>query len=88
MAQNLVKIIIDNVALSFQVNHAIEIPNITGNYINSHFFTCQTKLGIYYAYLNIGCVVGMFFDWPDCFYSREMGLIGTCREISVRNLLL
>ena len=28
-------------ASSYQVNLAIEIPNITEHYINSHVFTCQ-----------------------------------------------
>ena len=37
MTQN----IIGNVALSYQVNPVIEIPNITENYINSHVFTCR-----------------------------------------------
>ena len=41
MTQNLFKNIICNVALSYQVNLAIEIPNITENYIISHAFTCQ-----------------------------------------------
>ena len=35
------KNIIGNVASSYQVNLAIEIPNVTENYINSHIFTCQ-----------------------------------------------
>ena len=38
MTQNLVKNIIGTVASSYQVNQAIEIPNITENYINSHIF--------------------------------------------------
>ena len=42
MTQNIVKNIIDHVALSYQVNLAIEIiSNITENYINSHILTCQ-----------------------------------------------
>ena len=41
MSQNLAKNINGSVALIFQVNLAIEIPNITKNYINSHIFTCQ-----------------------------------------------
>ena len=41
MNQNLVKTIIGYVALSYQVNLAIEIPNITENYKNSHVFTCR-----------------------------------------------
>ena len=60
------KNIIGNVASSYQVNLAKEIPNITKIYINSHVFT----LGICNAYLNIRHVVGkFFFDWPDIFYS-------------------
>ena len=41
MTQNIAKNIIGNVASSYQVNLAIEIPNITENYINSHVFTCR-----------------------------------------------
>ena len=41
MPQNLVKNIIGSVASSYQVNVAIEIPNITENYINLHIFACQ-----------------------------------------------
>ena len=37
MTKNLVKNIIGNVALSYQVNLGIEIPNITENYINHTF---------------------------------------------------
>ena len=40
MTQNIAKNIIGNVASSYQVNLAIESPNITENYINSHVFTC------------------------------------------------
>ena len=36
MTQNIIKIIICNVASSYQVNLAIEIRNITENYINLH----------------------------------------------------
>ena len=39
MTQNIVKNIIGNVASSKQVNLAIEIPNMTENYINSLIFT-------------------------------------------------
>ena len=35
------QIIIGNVASSYQVNLAIEIPNLTENYINSHVFACR-----------------------------------------------
>ena len=41
MTQNIVKNIIGKVASSYQVNLAIEIPNITKNYINSLIFTCR-----------------------------------------------
>ena len=41
MNQNIAKNIIGNVASSYQVNLAIEIPNITKNYINMHVFTCR-----------------------------------------------
>ena len=39
MTQNMFKNIIGNVASSYQVNLAIEIPNITENYINSNVFS-------------------------------------------------
>ena len=54
MTQNIVKNIIGNLASSYQVNLAIENPNMTENYIMS-------TLGICNAYLNIRHVVGMFF---------------------------
>ena len=38
-----------------------------------------STLGIYNAYLNIGHVVGMFYDWPDCFY---LGGLGAYRNVS------
>ena len=41
LTQNIAKNIIGNVASSYQVNLAIETPNITENYINSHVFTCR-----------------------------------------------
>ena len=41
MTRNLFQNIIGNVASSYQVNLAIEIPNVTENDINLHFFTCQ-----------------------------------------------
>ena len=31
-----------------------------------------STLGICNAYFNIGHVVGMFYDWPDCFHSRGL----------------
>ena len=42
--QNIVKNIIGNVASSYQVNQAIEIPYIAENCINSHVFTCSAML--------------------------------------------
>ena len=51
--------IIGNVASSYQVNLAIEIPNITKKYINLHIFYLLT-LGICNALLNIRHVVGKF----------------------------
>ena len=63
MTQNLVKNIICNVASSVQVNIAIEIPNITKNYKNSHVFTCQhwvsAMLIQIYATL-LGCFLILF----------------------------
>ena len=66
MTQNLVINIIGNVASSYQVNLAKEIPNIIENYINSHVFTCRHWVGAN-VYLNICSVVGKFFGWPDIF---------------------
>ena len=40
MTQNLPKNIIVSVALIYQANLEIEIPNITENFVNSHLFTC------------------------------------------------
>ena len=65
-------------ASSYQDKLVIEIPNIRQS------VKCKRKLhklarfhlstlGICNAYLNIGHVVGMFFDWPDCFYSVGLG---------------
>ena len=72
MTQNIVKIIIGNVASSFEVNLAIKIPNITENYINSFVFTCRHWVS---AMLDIRHVVWkFFFDWPDIF------LIGRARS--------
>ena len=41
ITQNLVKNIISNVASSYQVNLAIEIPNITENYMSLYVFSCR-----------------------------------------------
>ena len=62
-------------ASSYQVNLAIEIYNITQNYINLHIFTCRQWVSANYAYLNIRRIVGtlFFFDWPDIFYSGGLG---------------
>ena len=65
MTQNLVKNIIGNVALSYQVNLAIENANMTENYINSHIFTCRHQVSAMLIF--ISHVVGKFFDWPDIF---------------------
>ena len=54
MTKNLVKNIIGNLALSYQVNLAIEIPNITENYINQHFLLVDI------GYLQIRHIVGKF----------------------------
>ena len=56
--------IIGNVASSYQVNLAIEIPNITENYINSHIFTCQrwvSAMLIKYRLLGIFLISQIFF---------------------------
>ena len=60
MTQNVPKNIIGNVASSYQVNLAIEIPNITKNCINLHVFTCRHWVSAH-AYLNVHHVVGKFF---------------------------
>ena len=72
MTQNIIKNIIGNVASSYQVNLAIEIPNITEKITQTHTFSLST-LGICNIYLNTCHVVGMFFDWPDCFYLGWLG---------------
>ena len=69
MTQNLIKNIIGNVASSYQVNLAIEIPNITENYHKFAHFHLLT-LGNCNAYVNIHHIVGKFFDWPDIFLFR------------------
>ena len=70
MTQNLAKNIIGNVALSHQVNLAIEIPNNRKLHKLAHFHL--STLGICNAYLNIGHVVRMFYDCLDCFYLGEL----------------
>ena len=54
ITQNLGKNSSDTVASLYQVNLAIDNPNITEKYINSHFFT------YHHTCLNIGHIVGMF----------------------------
>ena len=70
MTKNLVKIIIGNVASSYQVNLSTEIPNITENYINSHAFTCHHWVS---SMLNIRHDVGMFLIGQIFFYSGGLG---------------
>ena len=83
MTQNIAQNIIGNVASSYQVNLAIEIPNINENYINLRVFTCRHWV-ICNAYFNIRHVVGKFFRLARYFSNRECSeLIGTCRENSV-----
>ena len=65
MTKNIVKNIMGNVALSYQVNLAIENPNMTKLHKLAHFHL--STLGICNAYLNIRNVVGKFFDWLDIF---------------------
>ena len=72
MTQNLIKNIISIVASSYQVNLAIEIPNITENYINSHVFTCRHWLSAMLIQIYI-TLLGSFFDWPDIFLFRRAG---------------
>ena len=82
MTQNIVKKTIGNVASSYQVNIAIEIPNITENYINSHVFTCRYWVSAMLIKYTSRC--WEVFEWPDIFSNREGSeLIGTCRENSV-----
>ena len=66
MTQNIVKNTIGNVASSYQVNLAIEIPNITENYINSHVFTCRNWATAMLIKIYV-TLLGSFFDWPDIF---------------------
>ena len=75
MTQNIVKNTIGNVASSYQVNLAIEIPNITENYINSHVFTCRHWVSPLLIQIYV-TLLGSFFDWPDIF------LIGKARKKS------
>ena len=51
---------------SMQIHLAIEIHNK-----KLHKLACfhLSTLGICNAYFNIGHIVGMFYNWPDCFYS-------------------
>ena len=73
MTQNLVKSIIGNVASSYQVNLAIEIPNITENYINLHIFTGQHWVSAILVFKNVRHVVWLFFGWPDIFLFGRLG---------------
>ena len=68
MTQNIVKNIVGNVASSYQVNLAIEIPNINENYLS--------RLGICNAYLDIRHVVGSILDWPDIFLRATRNMSG------------
>ena len=64
MTQNIVKNIIGNVASSYQVNLAIEIRNITQNYINLHVFICRHLVSAMLIYIYV-TLLGIFFDWSD-----------------------
>ena len=66
MTQNIAKNIICNVASSYQVNLAKEIPNITENYINLHVFTCRQWVSAMLIQIYV-TLLGSFFDWPDIF---------------------
>ena len=80
MTQNLVKNITGNVASSYQVNLAIENPNMTENYINSYIFTCRQLVRYLQCLFKKRHVVGkFFFDWLDIFYS---GGLGAYRNVS------
>ena len=68
MTLNIVKNIIGNVASSYQVNRAIEIPNLNENYLS--------RLGICNAYLNIRHVVGSVLDWPEFFLGATRNMSG------------
>ena len=85
MTQNLVKNIIGIVASSYQVNLAIEIPNITRKlhkFARFHFST----LDVCNACLDIGHFVGKLFWLARYFSIREgLELIGTCQEKTVWN---
>ena len=66
MTQKLVKNIIGNVASSYQVNLAIEVPNIAENYRNLHILICRHwYLQSLFKYTSRCWEV--FFDWPDIF---------------------
>ena len=59
--------IIGNVGSSYQVNLAIEIPNITENYTNSHVFICRHWLSamliqIYVTLLGSFMIGQIFFS--------------------------
>ena len=83
MTQNLVKNIICNVASSYQVNLAIEIPNITENYIVSHAFTCQHWVSAMLISIYTSCwwevilIVQIFFDSGGLGFNRnKLGKLG------------
>ena len=66
MTLNLVKNIISYVASSYQVNIAIETPNIAENYMNSHVFTCRHSVSAMPIQIHVK-LFGSFFDCPDIF---------------------
>ena len=59
-------------ASSYHVNVAIDILKIAEK-IHKLALLHLSSLGSCNAYLNIGYVAGMFFDWLDCFYSGGLG---------------
>ena len=74
MTQNLVKNIIGNVTLRYQVNLVIEIPNIAENYINLHVFTCQHWVSAMLIQI-YATLLGSFFYWLGIFLSGGLGAI-------------
>ena len=66
MTQNIAKNIIVNMSSSYQVNLAIESPNVTENYIDLHVFTCRHWVSARLIQINV-TLLGSSFDWPDIF---------------------
>ena len=69
----------------YQVNLAIEIPNITENYINSHVFTCRHWVSAILFFKFTSSCWEVLLNGQLCFYRQSSELIGTCRGNSVWN---